>query len=158
MLYQYISSKSKPKEPVSQLTKEDGTLTDNDLEKANVLNNFFSSVFVHEDDHNVPVFRTDFKTSIHTISITTEDMFKGIKSLKVSKSPGPDNIHPKILNETARELAYPFKFLFDATIAAGKIPSKWKRAEVRPIFKKGTKTDPGNYRPVSLTSISKTCM
>ena len=35
----------------------------------------------------------------------------------------------------------------------GRIPKKWKVAEVRPIFKKGKKSLPGNYRPVSLTSI-----
>ena len=36
---------------------------------------------------------------------------------------------------------------------AGKIPKKWKTAEVKPIFKKGSKTEAGNYRPVSLTSV-----
>ena len=35
----------------------------------------------------------------------------------------------------------------------GSLPSKWKEAEVRPIFKKGNKSTPGNYRPVSLTAI-----
>ena len=35
----------------------------------------------------------------------------------------------------------------------GSIPSAWKKAEVKPIFKKGDKSSPGNYRPVSLTSI-----
>ena len=136
-----------------QRLKSQAYLTESDLEKADTLNKFFSSVFVHEDDQNVPEFKSDFKTSLLSINITTDDMFKCLKSLKVSKSPGPDNIHPKVLRETASELAYPFKLLFDETIKAGKIPSKWKTAEVRPIFKKGIKTEPGNYRPVSLTSI-----
>ena len=73
---------SKAKEQVSQLSKEDGTLTDSDLEKAKVLNNFFSSVFVHEDNENVPEFKSDFLTSVNTVSITTDDMYKCLKSLK----------------------------------------------------------------------------
>ena len=44
-------------------------------------------------------------------------------------------------------------FLFNNSLSKGKIPSDWKIAEVRPIFKKGTKSNPGNYRPVSLTSV-----
>ena len=35
----------------------------------------------------------------------------------------------------------------------GILPKLWKEAEVRPIFKKGSKSSPGNYRPVSLTSV-----
>ena len=43
--------------------------------------------------------------------------------------------------------------LFNKSIKDGKIPDKWKLQEVRPIFKKGSKQQAGNYRPVSLTSV-----
>jgi len=33
------------------------------------------------------------------------------------------------------------------------VPKDWRKANVTPIFKKGKKEDPGNYRPVSFTSI-----
>ncbi|KAK4818205.1 hypothetical protein QYF61_008589 [Mycteria americana] len=35
----------------------------------------------------------------------------------------------------------------------GEVPADWRLANVTPIFKKGQKEDPGNYRPVSLTSV-----
>ena len=80
-------------------------------------------------------------------------MYKVLNSLKINKSPGPDDIHPKILRELSRELSAPLKTLFDRTLNDGRLLSSWKEAEVRHIFKKGNKSTPGNYRPVSLTSI-----
>ena len=71
----------------------------------------------------------------------------------ISKSEGPDGMHPRLLKELASELCIPFKMLFDKTLIEGKLPSSWKNAEVKPIFKKGDKASPGNYRPISLTSI-----
>lgn len=40
----------------------------------------------------------------------------------------------------------------------GKVPEDWERANVTPVFKKGKKEDPGNYRPVSLNSIPGVAM
>ncbi len=44
-------------------------------------------------------------------------------------------------------LFLPLKLLFNKTLRSGKVPSEWKHATVTPIFKKGTKGDPGNYSP-----------
>jgi len=43
--------------------------------------------------------------------------------------------------------------LFRASLTAGKLPNAWKVATVSPIFKKGSRSDVSNYRPISLTSI-----
>ena len=56
LFYQYINNKIKPKENVSSLLKEDGKLTTNDLEKSEVLNDFFGSVFTVEDKSDIPDF------------------------------------------------------------------------------------------------------
>jgi hypothetical protein len=40
------------------------------------------------------------------------------------------------------------------SLEEGLVPEDWRTANVTPVFKKGAKTDPGNYRPVSLTSVS----
>ena len=44
--------------------------------------------------------------------------------------------------------------MFRRSLAEGVVPADWKKANVTPIFKKGSKGDPGNYRPVSLTSVA----
>ena len=76
-----------------------------------------------------------------------------IKSLDTSKSPGPDNIHPRVLKETADVIAYPLHLIFKGSLNAGLLPDTWKIANVSPIFKKGNKHVTENYRPISLTSI-----
>ena len=43
--------------------------------------------------------------------------------------------------------------IFQQSLSTGVLPTQWKHAYVTPIFKKGAKTDPTNYRPVSLTSV-----
>ena len=43
--------------------------------------------------------------------------------------------------------------LFNQSLTTGEIPRDWRKAYVIPIRKKGSKSDPKNYRPVSLTSI-----
>ena len=65
---------------------------------------------------------------------------------------GPDSIHPLLLKELAHELAPIVYLLFRRSLDTGIVPDDWKLAHVTPIYKKGKKADPGNYRPVSLTS------
>ena len=73
--------------------------------------------------------------------------------MKEFSAPGPDGIRPKILKEQKRELAKPLTILFSKSMEEGKIPYSWRKANITPIFKKGRKNNPGNYRPVPLMSI-----
>ncbi|KFV87439.1 RNA-directed DNA polymerase from mobile element jockey, partial [Struthio camelus australis] len=71
----------------------------------------------------------------------------------IHKSMGPDGMHPRVLRELADIIARPFSIIFDRSWRTGEVPEDWKKASVTPVFKKGKKEEPGNYRPVSLTSI-----
>ena len=69
------------------------------------------------------------------------------------KSPGSDELHPRVLKELAEELSEPLSIIFLKLWEAGEVQEDWRRVNVVPIFKKGKKEEPGNCRPVSLTSI-----
>ena len=128
-------------------------MTTNDKEKSEVLNKFFSSVFVNEGDGPVPDFKSDYENELSNIEINEDQMYNVLKKLNSTKSPGPDKIHPRVIKELAKELSYPLHLFFNKSIKDGILPDSWKEAVVTPIFKKGSKEQPGNYRPVSLTSI-----
>ncbi|KAK4829691.1 hypothetical protein QYF61_006066, partial [Mycteria americana] len=66
---------------------------------------------------------------------------------------GLDGIHPRVLRELVEELAKPLSTIYQQSWLTGKVPDDWRLANVMPIYKKGRKEDPGNYRPVSLTSV-----
>ena len=80
-------------------------------------------------------------------------MKKKQQQLKTDKSPGPDSLHPLLLKECAAVIAKPLSLIFQQSYETGTLPDEWRTAHIVPIFKKGNRTDPANYRPVSLTSV-----
>jgi len=66
---------------------------------------------------------------------------------------GPNGIHPRVLKELANFIVKPLSIIFQRSWKSGEVSVNWKLANVVPVFKKGKKEDPGNYRPVSLTSV-----
>ena len=62
-------------------------------------------------------------------------------------------MYPRVLRELAEVIARPLSIIFGKLWGMGEVPGDWRKANVTPVFKKGKKGDPGNYRPVSLTSV-----
>ena len=78
---------------------------------------------------------------------------KLLKGLRPFKATGPDEIPAFILKQAATPLAPYLTRIFQLSLDHGKIPDEWRKANIVPIYKKGEKHQPANYRPVSLTSI-----
>jgi hypothetical protein len=91
------------------------------------------------------------------ITFTKDEILKELKDINPNKAPGPDGLSSRVLKTCCVELAGPVQTLFNQSLQTSKVPTDWKRANVAPIFKKGSKVEPSNYRPVSLLPIiSKT--
>ena len=86
------------------------------------------------------------------IKFTKEKVAREIRLLKKNKAPGEDGLGSTFIKELEEEIAEPLTILFEKSIKEGVVPVDWKVASIVPVFKKGVKNDPGNYRPVSLTS------
>ncbi|GAB0184036.1 mitochondrial enolase superfamily member 1 [Grus japonensis] len=72
--------------------------------------------------------------------------------LDTHKAMEPEWIRPRLLKELAYVISGPLSIVFQCLWESGEVPVNWKLANV-PIFKKSKKEDPGNHRPVSLTSV-----
>ena len=158
MFWRYAKSKLKTREGVADLehTDGDGNLTKSttDEEKANTLSDYFSSVYTTEPTDQMPdVEIHETETPYVEGEITPEEVYKRLKALDPTKSQGPDEIHPRVLRELARELSVPLSHIFNTSLRTGKVPDIWKTANVSPIFKKGQRSSAKNYRPVSLTPV-----
>ena len=153
-LYKYIRRKQKVKASVGPLQKDDGTLTETEGETAEVLHTFFQSVFITEEDDNIPGVASQVKegTVLEDIELTPDIVYKELRNLNPNKAAGPDGVNPMVLKACARPLAKPISLLFRKTLDMRTLPEDWKIARVTPIFKKGGRKDANNYRPVSLTS------
>jgi len=153
--YSYVRSKAKAKVQISSLKDESGNILSNDFDKATNFNTFFASVFTRENVHEEPKpddFRILNGNKCTDILFDDEDVLKLLDKLRANKSPGPDELFPRLLLETKHEIAYPLFVLFRRSLDEAAIPTEWKRANVCPIFKKGNRNLAENYRPLSLTS------
>ena len=151
--FKYVNSKLTVRPEISALIDVNGEIKHEEKELANICNSYFHSAFnrpvVGEE---LPHMEAVCENTIEDIEITPSMVAKKLEKLNKFKSSGPDNIHPHLLKETADSLGVPLSMIFQESLRLGETPGDWRSANVTPIFKKGDRTDPANYRPVSLTS------
>lgn len=135
------------KEKYNGILKLDNLSASSDSEKARLFNTYFTSVFKGNG-----IDRSELPLSYgnNSLEITKRSISDVLNALKVNKSRGPDGIPPAVLKRSSQGIVSSLYNMYRNFLRISQFPSYWKKAEVIPIFKKGSKLDVRNYRPISL--------
>ena len=136
--WSYVRQKTTIGEAIPALLKPNGKLTDTDDEKAEVLSNFFASVFTDEPPRNWEISPPPTASIDNNLELTMNDIRE---KLDTSKSPGPDGIHPRVLFELREFILKPLLIIFQTSWETNKLHEDWKLANTSAKIKKGKKID-----------------
>ena len=119
--------------------------------------NYFSTLSVDNSDDSCEVIAESNTCNLiphlKHVDICDDDVFQIIKDLSSDKSPGPDNITPKLLKICSSSITPILRKLFVTSLSQGKLPTSWKQANISPVHKSGNTSSLTNYRPIALTSV-----
>lgn len=159
-LWQYVHSKldQKPKNRQIEIIKENNEIINDDFAKANIFNEFFSTIAEKLNGSSIPPVNLQEAPTIpfnqNSLFITpTNDteVSRIIKQLK-NKSGGCDDIHAFIIKLAAPYITPLLTHIINKAISEGNCPRQFKSADICPVHKNGSKTQVNNYRPIALIS------
>ena len=171
--YTYAKKFSKTKGEIGAFVKENGEMTDDPYEQAEILRKQYESVaskpmkeFEVNDDffmNNEQAPQTNIEpengqsfgqieTCLTGVTVAQPFVADCIDMLSAGAAPGPDGIPAKMIKAAKKPFAFMLNDIMKSSLSSGDIPGVLKLAFVTPIHKKDSRSDPANFRPVSLTS------
>ena len=155
VFYSYSKGKSKIKCKVGPLTDKENNLQSDPGLMSNLLQDQYVKVFSKPTDSTNIKIQGDSRNTcppLTDIKFTSKDFEEAIKLIPVNAAAGPDKFPAIVLKKCIKSLSQVLNIIWTKSMNSGHIPSKYLEQTIIPIFKKGSKADPANYRPVSLTS------
>ena len=123
-----------------------------DLAKANVLNTFFQSqTIMNENGVILPDIQpAQVDTELDKLVLTQQEVQSALEIIPLGKASGPNGLSNRILRELSAQVSAPYCSLFNQSLRLGVFPTSYKEANVCPVPKKGDLSLVTNYRPISL--------
>ena len=154
--YHYARMKSKIRSKIGPL-KHNGTLVSEPQQLSEALNIQYVSAFSRQNRQQTnetwqPTSQRITEFELRDIDFNKADIEQSISSIRRHASAGPDGIPAILLKQCMNTIAEPIYILWKASLDTGVIPPLLKEGLITPIYKGGDRTEPKNYRPVTLTS------
>ena len=151
----HLYTKTNTNNKIALINNDQNEIITNNIDMANTFNKTFTEMGEKlaekiVPDHNYSPKRKILQNSIYISYTDKYEITDIINSLKNKKSPGFDNIQGETLKHIVQYICDPLTYIINIIIDTGIVPSAFKTSVVRPIYKKGNKLDPSNYRPISL--------
>jgi hypothetical protein len=141
---------------INSLTYNNATYN-NPQDICNLFNDFFIDIVNNHVSLNSSLNNLNCRSNhVHSMflrPIEDNEVLKLIMSLKNSKSCGHDDISTMLLKSNAVYLYRPMAHLINLSFSQGVFPKQLKLSIVKPLFKKGDRKDPNNYRPITLVPV-----
>ena len=152
--YKAIKAKKKNDVGIAPLKNKYGKIESTPIGKATALSEQYSSVFKKDNGKPLPRMNSNRYSSMKKLIITQKGIKIQLDKLNPKKAIGPDQVPTYLIKEHSDIFSSVLQIIFQKSLDTGVVPTDWKRANVVAIYKKDSKNDPANYRPVSLTCIS----
>ena len=114
-LWSYLRQRTTIRESIPALIKPNGMLTDTDDERAEVLSNFFTSVFTEEPPGNGEISPPPTTSIDDNLELTMNDLREELNRLDTSESPGQDGVHHRVLFELREIILKPLLIIFQTS-------------------------------------------
>ncbi|EFP08668.1 hypothetical protein CRE_17803 [Caenorhabditis remanei] len=149
--FKFINSRYKDNQEIGTLKNDSGAPINCDSEKVELFSDSFSKVFT-EDNNVHPHFDKRTEELVSSPDFEPYIIEHTLSKLTPKLNTTPDGIPALFLKNVCTAIALPLSIIFRESFRTSIVPTAWKTAIVKPLHKKGSRANPNNYRPISLTS------